>query len=515
MRVIDYFDRGAALYPDRPFLKSDSVTRTYRQSQLTSHAIANALEAAGLAKAAKVAAYSANDAAAFECVIGIIRSGRAWVPVNPRNPIDENAYVINSFDVEALFYHSDYEAQVGDLSHLCPKLKLLICIDRDGAYGPYLPRWIAPCEGPAPESEEHPGGAAVIFSSGGTTGRPKGVVWTNRVFETMTANYFTAMPAHQPPVHLVAAPLTHGAGAFVLMLAAVGAANILMKRADPLKIMETIEHEKVTRLYLPPTLIYMMLAHPQVRQFDYSSLEYFIYSAAPMSVERLKQAIEVFGPVLTQVYGQAEAPVMCTCLRPEDHVIGDPASERRLQSCGRPTLFTSVEIMNDDGRLLPAGNVGEVVVRGNLVMKEYYQNPTATAEVSTFGWHHTGDLGYKDDDGFVYIVDRKRDMIITGGFNVYPGEIEQVIWGHPAVQDCAVIGVPDDKWGEAVKAVIELKPSCTATESEIIAFCRGKLGGVKSPKSVEFWDSLPRSNVGKVRKKDIRAKYWEGRGRRI
>src|SRR5690606_7391320 len=231
---------------------------------------------------------------------------------------------------------------------------------------------------------------------------------------------------------------------------------------------------------------------------------------------KLKQCLEVFGPVMTQCFGQAEAPMLCTYLSPQEHlVIGDLEKEKRLSSCGRPTLLTPVAIMDDDGKLLARGERGEIVVRGSLVMPGYYKNPEATKEVSAFGWHRTGDAGYIDEDGYVYIVDRKKDMIISGGFNISPSEIEQVIWSHPGVQDCAVIGVPDEKWGEAVKAVIERRPGGNVTEQEILELCRRSLGSVKTPKSVEFWDELPRSPVGKVRKKDIRDRFWAGTGRTI
>jgi acyl-CoA synthetase (AMP-forming)/AMP-acid ligase II len=208
--------------------------------------------------------------------------------------------------------------------------------------------------------------------------------------------------------------------------------------------------------------------------------------------------------------------MFCTILTSEDHrVLGDKRLEHRLASCGRPTLLTPVAIMDDDGRLLRPGERGEIVVRGNLVMKGYYKNEEATAEVSEHGWHHTGDVGYIDEDGFVYIVDRKKDMIISGGFNVYPSEVEQVLWAHPAVQDCAVVGVPDEKWGEAVKAVLELKPGFSVDPEEVIQLCKQQLGSVKAPKSVDIWPSLPRTPVGKVSKKDIRNTFWKSEQRRI
>lgn len=310
--------------------------------------------------------------------------------------------------------------------------------------------------------------------------------------------------------------MTHAAGVVIFALMGIGVTNVFMAKADPLRIAANIQQHRVTTLFLPPTAIYSMLAAPGIRDFDYSSLKYFIYAAAPISEEKLKLAIDVFGPVMAQTFGQAESPMICCFLSPKEHlVIGDPEKQRRLMSCGRPSVFTQVEIMDDDGTILGAEAKGEIVVRGNLVTLGYNKQPEATAKIRRFGWHHTGDVGFKDKDGYVYIADRKSDMIISGGFNLYPNEIEQVIWSHPAVQDCAVVGVPDEKWGEAVKAIVELKPGARASEEELLAFCRKSLGGLKCPKSFEIWSELPRSSVGKVLKKDIRARFWVGRSRNI
>jgi len=266
---------------------------------------------------------------------------------------------------------------------------------------------------------------------------------------------------------------------------------------------------------MPPTLIYMLLAHPDVRRHDYSSLRYFMYAAAPMAAEKLREALAVFGPVMAQTFGQVEAPMVCTYLSPQDHVDALALHPERLLSCGRPTPLTRVAIMDDEGRLQPQGERGEIVVQGSLVMSGYHDQPEATAEASAFGWHHTGDIGRIDAEGYVYIVDRKRDMIISGGFNIYPSEIEQVLWAHPAVQDCAVVGVPDDKWGEAVKAIVQLKPGNDVEPAALLTYCRDRLGSTKAPKSVEVWPDLPRSAVGKVLKKTIRERYWVGRDRSI
>lgn len=513
---IDMLDRGASLFPDRDCLIDDTGTRSYAAVSVESHRIASALarEDAGFGR--HISILSPNASRAFECILGVFRAGAVWVPLNARNATEENAYILDNTDVTLLFYHSRFEPEIAQLRAGAPRVKHFVCLDRRGGVGTFLEDWLAGAADVAEEAPRDPESLCAIVSSGGTTGRPKGVMHTHRVWETIASNYHVMLPTRKPAVHLVAAPMTHAAGIVALPLLSVGATQVIQPGADPLAIMEAIERHKVTHLFLPPTVIYMMLAHPRVRDFDYSSLDYFIYAAAPMSVDKLKQAIDVFGPVMCQVYGQVEAPMYCTVMTREEHVAAlAEGREQRLWSCGRPSLFTRVAIMDDDGALLGAGERGEIVVRSTMVMKGYYKNPEATAEVSTHGWHHTGDVGYSDEDGYVYIVDRKRDMIISGGFNVFPSEVEQVVWAHAAVQDCAVIGVPDEKWGEAVTAVVELRPGATVSAEEIITLCKQRLGGVKAPKSVLFWDKLPRSPVGKVLKKDIRAEFWKGHRRSV
>jgi acyl-CoA synthetase (AMP-forming)/AMP-acid ligase II len=241
-----------------------------------------------------------------------------------------------------------------------------------------------------------------------------------------------------------------------------------------------------------------------------------MYGAAPMSVEKLKKAIDLWGPIMAGGYGQTEAPASISNLPPDHHFVnGELAPDGRLSSVGRPNPLIRVEMMDDANQILPRGETGEICVRGDLVMKGYYKQPDKTAETIIDGWLHTGDIGNIDAEGYLHITDRKKDMIISGGFNVYPSEVEQVIWSHPAVQDCAVIGVPDEKWGEAVKAVVELNPSQSVTAEEIIALCKEKLGSVMAPKTVDFVASLPRSSVGKVLKKDLREQYWQASGRKV
>jgi acyl-CoA synthetase (AMP-forming)/AMP-acid ligase II len=329
---------------------------------------------------------------------------------------------------------------------------------------------------------------------------------TGRNLETMTALTLMGYPFTGRPVYLALAPLTHAAGVLCFPVLALGGEIVIMPRPDLGGFLSLVESHGVTHTFLPPTLIYMLLGHPDLDRTKLSTLQCFWYGAAPMSAVRLAEAIERIGPVMAQLFGQTEAPMMISMMPPADHLRPDGSvALERLGSAGRPGPLVTVAIMNDAGRLLPPGERGEIVVRGSLVMAGYYRDPVATEQASRFGWHHTGDIGYLDPDNFLYIVDRVKDMIITGGFNVYSVEVEQALLEHPDVQDCGVIGLPDDKWGERVTAVVQLRPGRALAAGELAAFVKARLGSVKSPKQVEIWPDLPRSKVGKVLKADIKS----------
>jgi acyl-CoA synthetase (AMP-forming)/AMP-acid ligase II len=495
--VASLFQRGASHFPDRTCLVDGIGSKTYREVDASSNAIAAQLQLSGLG-AAHCAVYSGNSALAFECILGIFRAGAVFVPVNSKNHVSDNVGLIGSFDVEVLFYDARFSREVEIVRENCPGITTFICMNGEG-----------------PASERHdPDRIVSIYSTGGTTGLPKGVTFTSRTWDAMAANYFPHLPRKGPSSYLIVSPITHAAGTIGLLMLAEGATLIIHDGFNAARIFDEIERSKVTHLYLPPTAIYMLLSEPDLRERDFSSLQGFIYTSAPMSVDRLKECLDVFGPVMLQFWGQTEAPIFCTCLPPELHDREGPGAGR-LASCGQRTLLTEVGVMDPEGRLLPAGERGELVVRGDLVMSGYYRNPEATAEASRYGWHHTGDVGFMDEDGFVYIVDRLKDMIITGGFNVYPAEVEAILMQHPAIQDCAVIGLPDEKWGEAVTAFVEVRTGRQAETEELIAFCKDKLGSVKTPKSVEIVGELPRTPVGKIAKKEIRAQYWQNTGRSI
>ncbi|GAA4711329.1 AMP-binding protein [Pseudonocardia yuanmonensis] len=511
MRYIDFLDRGAELYGSRDAIRDGDRSWTYRELVTLSHRIARALQTEGLRPGDPVAIWTPNHPMGLAAQFGAARAGCPWIPVNVRNGVEENLAVLARLGARHLFFHSSVAADAARALAEVDGLESSVQLD-----GIEFDDWLPAC-GPTVECPTGPDDVVLLPNTSGTAGRPKGVRHVNRGIEAMVANYQSLMHYDVPPVTLAAAPLTHAAGYFATTLLSQGGTVVTLRAPDPLSILEAIERERVTTLFLPPTLIYSMLAHPRVGDFDYSSLRYMIYGGAPMSVEKLREAITVFGPVLAQTYGLTEAPVVLGFLLPHDHVeaLADPSRERRLISCGRPGPFTEIGIMDDGGRLLGPGERGEIVCRGGTVMAGYVDNPDEDARVFDRGWLHTGDVGERDADGFLYVVDRKKDMIISGGFNVYPAEVEQLIWRHPAVQDCAVVGLPDEKWGEAVTAFVELKAGAELDTAELAVALRAQLGGVKAPKAIRVVDTLPRSAAGKVLKRVIREQYWKGRDRVI
>jgi acyl-CoA synthetase (AMP-forming)/AMP-acid ligase II len=515
VRLIDFFDKGVELDPDRPFLIDDLERRTYGETQALSHRIANAFRRHGVRPATKVAVLSGNAARAFECVIGLLRAGCVWVPINARNTVEDSIYALDHTDTEVLFYSRAFREAVRSLRSACPRIAHAICIEELDSPHASLESFTQGEADRSPEPRVAIDDVVTLFSSGGTTGAPKGVMMTHLAWLTWIAASQRLL-WHDHAIHLVVAPMTHAAGGVTLMMSAMGATNVILPGFDAERVMRAIERYRVTHLFLPPTAVYRLLAHPEVRKHDYSSLRYFNYASAPMAPERIKEAIEVFGPVMMTGFGQTEIGPNATFFSPQDHTaVLASGDERRLASCGRPTLFARVEVMDEHGALLPPETHGEIVIRSSAVMKGYYKNPEETARAAAHGWHHTGDIGFKDGDGWVYLVDRKRDMIISGGFNIFPSEVEKAVIAHPAVQDCAVIGVPDPDWGEAVKAVVESKPGAALDVSELAAFCRARLPGYKTPKSFEIWPELPRSVAGKVLRRKVRERFWQGRERAI
>jgi acyl-CoA synthetase (AMP-forming)/AMP-acid ligase II len=505
MRLVDYLDKGASLGVDAPCLGMGDVQLSYGDVQRLSHRVARALQRSGVAPGSKVAVLSSNEPFAFACVFGLSRAAAVWCPINPRNEVAENRFVLDAFDCSCLIFHSNYAALVEQMRADLPKVKTLVCLDQATPYAPSLDQWLdgaddAPIDVPVVDD------VAMIAGTGGTTGQPKGVMLSGRNLETMSALTLMGYPFEGRPAYLALAPLTHAAGVLCLPVMALGGHVVIMPKPDLGEFLNLIERCRITHTFLPPTLIYMLLQHPQLATTKLDSLQCFWYGAAPMSAARLEEALEKIGPVMAQLFGQTEAPMMISMMSPREHFNADGSvAKQRLSSAGRPGPLVQVGVMNADGALLPTGESGEIVVRGSLVMMGYYKDPKATQEASRHGWHHTGDIGYLDADGFLYIVDRAKDMIISGGFNVYSAEVEQVLMQHPDVQDSAVVGLPDEKWGERVVAVLQLHAGRQVDAEEIKAFVKARIGSVKAPKQVEVWADLPRSKVGKVLKKEVRS----------
>lgn len=518
MAIIDFFDRGWRANPGgMAYIQGDSGY-TFHEARELSCRVANKLLSLGLTKGEKGAVLAGNDAKAWICTLGIWRANMAWIPVNPKNSLSENQYILDEFDCDILFFQAQFAELVATLRPQLPKIRHYVCIEQEVEGASALDSWLAGQSATAPDLSCDLDDVVVISATGGTTGRPKGVMNTHRSFQTFFAQFLIAYSygGTELPVNLAAAPMTHASGAVSLPCSARGGTVVILPTPDPAAVIDAVARYRVTEFFLPPTVIYRLLEAPGIADADFSSVKYLVYAAAPMSVEKLKKAIDTLGPIMTCAYGQSEAPAAISFMRPDELVIdGRLVSDERLASVGRASPLIRVEILDDSGVALPPGATGEICVRGDLVMKGYYKQPEKTAETIVDGWLHTGDIGHLDAGGYLYITDRKKDMIITGGFNVYPGHVEQVIWAHPAVQDCAVIGVPDEQWGEAVKAVVELVPGKAVSAEELIAFCKAKLSSVQTPKSIDFIETLPRSNAGKVLKKELRQQYWQHAARKI
>ena len=455
MRIIDCFDKGAALDPNAPMFV-DAIS-----SEQTSFAIIKKIsERAAAAIVAKhggdsqphVGVYSPNDPMAFACMLAGWRAGGVWVPINARNTADSNVDFSKTAKVSWLFYHSCFADAVAKMKESVASLQHFVCIDQPYGDDPSLEQFMAMYEQyPVPDLDDDPQRPVAIMGSGGTTGKSKGILQSALSWDTMINTGWQNMPYEgSRPVHLLAAPMTHGAGGFAAVLMPWGATNVVLDKVDPVVLMEAIQRYRVTHLFLPPTALYAMMAHADVRKYDYSSLKYFLVSAAPVSPDKMKEAVDIFGPCMCSCWGQAESPFFLTWLSPQDvyQAATDPSREHLLRSCGKAVIANRVEVMDPNLALLSNGEKGELVMKGHLRMTEYFEDPSATEEIrDAHGWQHTGDIGYRDDEGYFYIIDRLKDMIITGGFNVYSAEVEKCISAHPAVQDCAVFGNSRRKMG--------------------------------------------------------------------
>lgn len=498
--------RAAALHPKNPALFHGDRQWDYRWLDEQVGRLASALSASGLGRGDRVGLILDNEPRGLIAMLGPLRAGMVLVPMNPKLHASEHAYMLENSGARALIAHRRFvEAAV---PYVDTDL-MLVGIADDGVDGGIrdFDALLRQSSAMGADCDIEADDLAWIFYTSGTTGRPKGAMLTHGNLMTMVTTQLIECAPVRPEDRLAyTAPLSHSNGlmAFQHIARAAGHVFPTFRGFRTTQFYELVERYRVTTAFMVPTMIQMMLDDPSHRERDLSSLHTIVYGGAPMYVERIKEAVGTFGPIFVQGYAQGEAPMGCTYLPKNEHLASTPQAERRLGSAGRECLHVQVRIFDDEDRLLPPNVPGEIVVRGDLVMKGYWQNPAANEETLRNGWLHTGDIGYIDEDGYLFITDRKKDMIISGGSNIYPREIEEVLYRHPAVHEATVFGVPDRKWGERIVAAVVRKEGEQLTENDIIDWCVASLASFKKPSEVRFLDSLPKSGYGKILKREVR-----------
>jgi fatty-acyl-CoA synthase len=500
-------------HAERPAIADGNVSWTYREFGDAIGRFIAVYRRLGLTKGNALSILSSNRAESWAAMCAALVMGMRYTPLHPLAAEDDHAFIVEDAEIDALIVEAAKFSERGRaIKQRVSRLKHLLSFGEVAGSQDVLAA--ARAAAPAPLVDESEAEAiAWLAYTGGTTGRSKGVMIPHRALTTMATVICADWDWPAEIRYLAATPISHAAGVTIYPVMLRGGYTRLTQGFDAETFCRIVAEEKITATFLVPTLIYGLIDNTAVRaRYDLSSLDLIVYGAAPMSPDRLKEAMRVFGRVFLQLYGQTEAPQCITCLRKIDH---DPDKPERLGSCGRPNPLVDVRLFDSNMREVGVGESGEICVRGTLVMQGYWKRPDATEEALRGGWLHTGDVAVRDTEGYLYIVDRTKDMIISGGFNIYPREVEDALMSHEAVASAAAIGVPDAKWGEAVKAFVVLKAGAAADPAELQAHVKAKRGAPWSPKSIEFVADIPVTGLGKIDRKVLRAPYWEGRSRGV
>ncbi len=501
--VGDMLLTAIARHGDRVALVDGQRAFTYRQLGAAIRQAIATLRAAGLQRGDTVAQLSGNRCEMFAVMAAAYVAGFRSVTLNPSSGLSDHRHILQDCSPQAVIAESAQEGRVAQLRAEGERGPRWFSHDRAAAG--LAPFWLASevSEG-MPSVQALPEDVVRLAYTGGTTGRPKGVMLSSRALMMQAMMILAARDLPVQPVFLCSTPISHGAGALLVPVLWKGGTVVLHRKFEVGAFLDAIAQQGVNVVYLVPTMLYRLLDDPRTAGAELSSLKTLAYGAAPIAPARIRQALERFGPILTQSYGQTESPSNILQLNQDDHASGDA---RILASSGLPYPGVTVRLLDDAGQAVVHGGVGEICVRGPLLMDGYWNDAAQTAAALQGGWLHTGDLAYQDPQGYFHICGRKKDMIISGGYNIYPKEIEDVLSEHPAVEMAAVIGVPDADWGESVKAIVQLRAHARATPDELIAFVKERKGRVQSPKTVALVDRLPLTALGKPDKQALREQH--------
>jgi fatty-acyl-CoA synthase/long-chain acyl-CoA synthetase len=500
-------------FSGKVFTELEGVEYSYNDVHLNSNRVANGIAALGFGPGDRIALAMPNGQEIIYGMFGVIKSGATIVSINMMVSDDNLLFMLQDADVKMVMVDLETEKRILKLIDQLPGLKAIVT--RGGQTGDHIIAWDDFTEDQDtadPQMAALPEDDAYVIYTGGTTGKPKGVVHSQASSYYMMIAQSIGLSFLPSDTLMLMTPLAHSAGAIMYLGCLNGTSFIVEKKPDYIHMLDLISKGKVTVLFLVPTIIYLLLDVLKEGNYDISSLRMLLYGASPISENRLKEALEIFGPIFIQLYGQTECPQIVMTMSMDDHEKA-MTNPKLLSSCGKPSQMASVRIVDDNGNEVPTGEVGEIIVNAPFTMKGYLNNPDLTASVMRDGWLHTGDMGTFDEEGYVYIVDRKKDMVISGGFNVYSTTVENVLSRHPKVKQAAVIGIPDEKWGEKVTAVVV--PDGDVSVEEILVFCKGRLNQYELPKQVVFQEQIPITGIGKVDKKALRAPFSKGSERAV